>query len=93
MKFTPEHLEQLKQIRENHPEFSEFVDTLRKQFPGSKVVYLAADGIEFGEKPDGNHVVPHVSGKYAISKKQQKQQRPMTVGEKRRAMTRYKGDS
>jgi len=93
MKFTPEQLEQLKQIRENHPEFSEFVDTLRKQFPGSKVVYLEADGFEFGEKPDGNYVVPHVSGKYAISKKQQKQQRPMTVGEKRRAMTRYKGES
>jgi len=92
MKFTPEQLEQLKQIRENHPEFSEFVDTLRKQFPGSKVVYLAADGIEFGEKSDGNYVVPNVSGTYAVSKKQQKQ-RPMTVGERRRAMTRYKGDS
>lgn len=92
-KWTPEQIAQLKQIREDNPEFAKEIDALRLQFPGSKIVYMKSGDLEFGERgPEG--VVPFIDhaalAREKAGAKPQEKRKPMTVADKRRAVMKYK---
>lgn len=89
MKFTQEDMANLKQIREENPEFSEMIDELKKAFPGSQLTYLKASGFEYGKQSEGYKVVnPAILDDRKGTPFEKKTYK--TAGERRRAATRYK---
>lgn len=95
-KWSPEQIAMLKKIREDNPEFAQTIDELRKQFPGSKIVYLKSGDFEVGERTDPEKCVAPCIDYEALARAKETAEKgtriakPQTVAEKRRAMTRYK---
>jgi hypothetical protein len=95
VKFTPAEREYFAKVRKESPEVDSMFTAVRQMmetFRGAKIVHLKVRDSEWGRPmPEGVPYVP-MPRVETIPKGKKKQQAQQTVGQRRRAATRYKGD-
>ena len=93
MKFSPSEKQFFDTVRQEDPEIDQLFRDIRQMsefFRGSRLQYLMVRGSEWGKDfPDGEKVA-HFPRPETIPKGIKANQKALTAGQRRRAMTKYK---